>query len=325
VDKKRTRTRRHEKVVNTTASWYESYHTYEEIIEWLNQQQKNFPDLVTLVNIGTSYEGRAMRALKITSSKARASGAPKVGFWYNSLIHAREWITGATVLYMTNQLLEEYGKDPIITNLLDNMEITVLPVFNVDGYVYTWTRDRMWRKTRSPNSGSSCVGTDPNRNWSFHWGEAGTSTNPCSESFCGSRAFSEVEVRMVSQYLGTIPNLKGYIDFHSYSELWMSPWGYTTSLPKDFTKQNDLSRRCVVAIKAVNGITYDYGPIASTIYPASGSSADYTYGVLDTVYSYGVELRDKGQFGFILPPAQILPSGKETYEALKVFAQTLLT
>ena len=27
----------------------------------------------------------------------------------------------------------------------------------------------MWRKTRSPNSGSACMGTDGNRNYDFQW------------------------------------------------------------------------------------------------------------------------------------------------------------
>ncbi len=45
----------------------------------------------------------------------------------------------------------------------------IMPIVNVDGYAYTWSDDRMWRKTRKPNSKSNCVGTDPNRNWAFHW------------------------------------------------------------------------------------------------------------------------------------------------------------
>lgn len=84
----------------------------------------------------------------------------------------------------------------------------------------------------------------------------------------------------------------------------MSPWGYTPQLPEDYDTQNALSAAAVAAIKATHGKVYEYGPIATTIYPASGSSADYTYGVCGIVFSYGVELRDTGEFGFLLPPEE---------------------
>lgn len=50
----------------------------------------------------------------------------------------------------------------------------------------------------------------------------------------------------------------------------------------------------VEALEAVHGVKYAYGNIATTIYPASGSSADWTYGVANVKYSYAVELRDRG-------------------------------
>ena len=85
--------------------------------------------------------------------------------------------------------------------------------------------------------------------------------------------------------------------------------------------QNGLSAAAVAAIKATHGKTYEYGPIATTIYPASGSSADYTYGVCGVKYSYGVELRDTGEFGFLLPPEEIIPSGEEIFAAVVAMGQ----
>ncbi len=54
-------------------------------------------------------------------------------------IHAREWISPATVIYISYSLLSEYGKDQTITHLVDQFDYYILPVFNVDGYAYTWT------------------------------------------------------------------------------------------------------------------------------------------------------------------------------------------
>lgn len=130
----------------------------------------------------------------------------------------------------------------------------------------------------------------------------------------GSEAASEIEVQHIQEYLVAHKDtLKGYVNFHSYSQEWMSPWGYTDDLPVDYETQNGLSKAATEAIKSVHDKDYIYGPIATTIYPASGSSADFTYGVCGVVYSYGVELRDTGRYGFLLPADQIVPSGEEIY------------
>jgi murein tripeptide amidase MpaA len=305
--------------------FYSQYNSYADIITWIKGLQTQYPHLVTLINLGNSYEGRELLAVKVTASNATNTPA----IWFDGCIHAREWIATATVIYMLGNLLSDYSRDPTVTRLVNGLEIYVLPVFNADGYSYTWTDNRMWRKTRSPNAGSTCIGTDPNRNWDFHWNGADSSNNPCDDTYIGSKAFSEVEVRTVGEYIknanAQTNKFKGYINFHSYSQLWMSPWGYTSDLPKDYNVQNSLSAKCAAAIQAGGYNTeYQYGPISTTIYPASGSSADYTYGVANVLYSYGVELRDTGEYGFLLPPDQIVPSGIETYAALKLWATAAL-
>ena len=67
--------------------------------------------------------------------------------------------------------------------------------------------------------------------------DRGASKYPCSDTYCGPKAFSESEVRGVANYLQQIPDVKAFIDFHSYSQLWMSPWGYTKKKPMDFKVQ----------------------------------------------------------------------------------------
>merc|ERR1740117_2219802 len=81
----------------------------------------------------------------------------------------------------------------------------------------------MHRKTMMPNScKSSNIGTDPNRNWEFHWGEAGQSTNPCSDSYSGKSPDDQPEVAAVQDFIREGDDFLGYINFHSYSQLWMS-------------------------------------------------------------------------------------------------------
>ncbi|XP_013401045.1 carboxypeptidase B-like [Lingula anatina] len=300
---------------------YGKYHSLDEVEEWLKSLQETYPKLVTLIPLGKSFEGRMINAIKISSEHSTG----KLSFWMDGGIHAREWISPATVIYMTGQLLSQYGSDPDVTELVNVIDWYLLPVFNVDGYVYTWEKDRMWRKTRSTHPGTSCVGVDPNRNWDWHWCEAGASRNPCSDSYCGPKAFSEVELQHVTNFLAAHNDtLKCYINFHSYSELWMTPWGYTHTLPPDYQLQNKVAAAAVEALASINGVKYEHGSIANIIYPASGSSADWTYGDLGIKLSYGVELRDKGRHGFILPTDQIIPSGKETFAAVKSIGKFII-
>lgn len=297
------------------------YHTYDDTIAWMKQLANNYSDIAEYVTVGTSYEGREVSAIKITGSK-KSQG--KKSFWMDGGIHAREWITTATMNYMLDQTLQLYGSDDAVTNIVDNLNLYYAPIINPDGYSYTWTDDRMQRKTMMPSGCSSSPGTDPNRNWDLHWNEAGSSTNPCSESYAGKSAADQPEVSAVQDFIRTSDDFLGYINFHSYSQLWMSPWGYTSSKAKDYSVQNAAAKAAVDALREVHGTEFDYGPISTTIYPASGSSADYTYGVCGVVFSYGVELRDTGRYGFTLPANQIIPSGEETFEGVKALANYMI-
>ncbi|XP_033102551.1 carboxypeptidase B-like [Anneissia japonica] len=254
------------------------------------------------------------------------SGRNKPIVWLEGGIHSREWVSPATMIYMTHELVSNYKKDTDITSMMDSLDFYIIPVFNVDGYHYTWNGDRMWRKTRSPNSGSSCVGTDPNRNWDWHWSEPGASRFPCNDAYYGSSAFSEIEVKSVTDYMASLKDIRVFIDFHAYSQMWMSTWSYTKDLPisSDYNDQINLQSKAVEALTAVYGTKYTHGTVANTIYEASGSSIDWAYGKLGIKYSYAVELRDTGLYGFTLPDRYIEPTAIETFEAVKVIAKHVM-
>ena len=82
-------------------------------------------------------------------------------------IHAREWIAGSMATYLINELTKPGGA----INIIDHLNIHVLPIANPDGYEYSRNSERLWRKTRSETGSSlGCMGVDGNRNWDFHWG-----------------------------------------------------------------------------------------------------------------------------------------------------------
>nr|XP_039328758.1 carboxypeptidase A2 isoform X2 [Saimiri boliviensis boliviensis] len=245
-----------------------------------------------------------------------STGGDKPAIWLDAGIHAREWVTQATAVWTANKIASDYGKDPSITSILDTLDIFLLPVTNPDGYVFSQTKNRMWRKTRSKVSGSFCVGVDPNRNWDAGFGGPGASSNPCSDSYHGPSANSEVEVKSIVDFIKNHGKVKAFITLHSYSQLLMFPYGYKCTKSDDFNELNEVAQKASQSLTSLHGTKYKVGPICSVIYQASGGSIDwsYDYGIK---YSFAFELRDTGRYGFLLPANQILPTAEETWLGLK--------
>jgi len=116
-----------------------------------------------------------------------------------------------------------------------------------------------------------------------------------------------------------LPNLKGYIDFHAYGMLYMRPWGWTRDPSPDEARLQKIGDGANAKIRASRGSNYRSGRIAVIIYVASGSSADYFYGE-HKVNAYALELGT----GFIMPPREIEPVGKENFEGVKFFGEQII-
>jgi len=303
--------------VGTAADWDDAYHNLADINKWMQDLVSANPKIASLFDIGQTYENRTVYGIKITSTVS----ANKPQIYYDGGIHAREWISPAVVQYVIGQLIKGYGTDAEITRLVDTVEWYLVPVFNADGYEFSWKNDRNWRKNRQPNDGSRCIGTDPCRNADAGFGGPGSDSNPCGETYRGVAAFSAPIVKAASVFLASLPRLKGYINFHSYAELWLTPYGYTATKPRDYDTQMAFGKAATAAIKAVHGISYPYGPAYTTIYPASGIISDWAYDKLKVVLSQAVELRGTS---FAPPPTEIRPNGEEILAAVKVHAKSVL-
>jgi len=284
-----------------------------------------YPALVKMKEIGRSGQGNAMHAVVITASEV-----PQHRFYFQCQIHAREWISGMTCSYVVNYFLENHKIDDSVTRILEESELHLVPFTNPDGFKYTWTNDRMWRKNRNPNSGSSCVGTDLNRNYNDHWNGGGSSANPCSETFMGRAAASEMEVQVTSKYFQSIPPVVGAIDWHSYSQLVLRPYGWTSANSPDEARLKQIGDSISAAILQVHGMRYT-SQKSIQLYVTSGTASDWFYGAEATrgnqgykAAGYTIELRDTGNYGFQLPPSQIIPQGQEIVPAVKYFMLTLI-
>ena len=198
------------------------------------------------------------------------------------------------------------------------------------GFVYSQTTNRMWRKNRQPGpSGTRCVGRDINRNWPAEWDSNpdGASPDPCDETYRGEAPSDSPENKGLVSYVNKLRDTTGiklYIDWHSYGQYILSPWGYTCDiLPQDNSEHQSLMQRTAAAIKASKGKTFAYGPSCATLYATTGDSTDYLHGPGRSDYSITIELRDQGSAGFVLPANQILPSGEEQWAGMKVMLTSM--
>ncbi|XP_005402500.1 PREDICTED: carboxypeptidase A1 [Chinchilla lanigera] len=297
-------------VRSTDAFNYATYHTLEEIHDFVDLLVSENPQLVSKIQIGNTYEGRPIYVLKFSTG-----GNNRPAIWIDTGIHSREWVTQASGVWFAKKITEDYGQDPAFTAILDSMDIFLEIVTNPDGFAFTHSKNRLWRKTRSLTAGSSCVGVDPNRNWDAGFGKAGASSNPCSDTYHGKFANSEVEVKSIVDFVQSHGNIKAFISIHSYSQLLLYPYGYKSEDAPDKEELDQLAKSAVTALASLYGTKYQYGSIIKTIYEASGSTVDWTYSQ-GIKYSYTFELRDTGRYGFLLPASQIIPTAKETWLAL---------
>ncbi|XP_029378884.1 carboxypeptidase A4 [Echeneis naucrates] len=288
-----------------------AYHPLETIYSWMDTLVAQNPKLVTKQEIGRSYENRPMYVLKFSTG-----GNKRPAIWIDTGIHSREWVSQATGVWTANKIATDYGRDASLTSLLNTMDIYMLILANPDGYAYTHTNDRMWRKTRSRIPGSVCRGVDPNRNWDAGFGGPGASRNPCSDSYHGPSAHSEIEVKNVVNLIRSHGNFKSFISVHAYSQLLMYPYGYTCNKVPHQPELDSVGRAAVQKLTSLYGTRYKVGSICKIIYQASGGSIDWSYN-LGIKYSFAFELRDTGRYGFILPANQIIPTASETWLALK--------
>jgi len=289
-------------------AFYTKYQTLDAIHTYLGQLSSQYSSVKTRT-WGNSYGGLNQLGVSVTGT---GGGSRPIVFYFCGE-HAREWLPPMFCVHMAEQLADRYSKgDPAVTQYLNRWDFHILPVMNPDGYKYSMETDRMWRKSRKPNSGSSCWGTDLNRNYAYRWGTGGSSRDPCSETYMGTAPWDNVETNNLQRY-ATGNNLVVQTDVHAYGQMWMHPWGWSTALPSDDAQMSGAGKATVAAIRAVNGLNFAEGTIANVIYIASGSSCDYFYGQTNVIYAYAPEVRGNS---FQPPATNIVPSNNELWAGM---------
>lgn len=250
------------------------YKTLAEIGAAVDTIISNYRNIVSdKIVLGQSLEGRDIWAIKVSDNPDIEENEPEV--LYHSAIHCREVITPEVLLYFIHYLTDNYGIDPEVTDLVDNRQLWFVLNVNPDGYAYNELTapggGGMWRKNRRDN-GDGTYGVDLNRNYGYQWGfdDIGSSPYTYDETYRGTAPFSEPESQVMRDFIDA-HNFVITVDYHSYSDLILWPWGYNYVYSDDeslFSLMGD-------SIAAYNG--YAPGPIW-TLYLVNGGTVDWGYG-----------------------------------------------
>eukprot|EP00435_Cladocopium_sp_Y103_P067579 s405_g30.t1 len=269
--------------------FFQDYRTLDDIHRYIDLLAQQHPTLVTLREIGRSWQGRPLKVLEITSPSGNVAEKP--------------------CIFLEGSLVQDASPD--VQSMLQHFLFTLLVPVNPDGYVYSWEVNRMWRKTRSNRSNYLCygavAGVDANRNWGVTFGQTDS-----------PEAFSEPETKAASDYMKERQQnwrlnseagagyVAAFIDYHSYAEAMLPPWAYTAETPADpdGAYQTSLTSFINEAFYNTSGRTFNAG--ADVFPPDPGTGPDWAYGLLGIRATMTIELEGHS---FCLPAIQIENAG----------------
>jgi len=297
------------------------YHTDAELAVELDAIAAAHPDIVQLFAIGKSYQGRPLRAAKVSDNVAEDEPEPEV--LIDGLHHGNEHLSLEMTLAALRFLAGDYGSDATVTRLVDTREIWIVFAVNPDGAAYDLLGQkgfRDWRKNRQPNSGTTAVGTDLNRNYGYRWGCCGGSSgSPSARTYRGRRPFSAPETAALrdfvdSRVIGGRQQIRAAISYHTFGRQVLWPYGYTrTDRPADMTADD---QRAFVAIGRAMASRNGYRPMQSSdLYITDGDEGDWLYGT-HRIFAFTIELAARTASGDDPPDEAIGPETKRNRTAL---------
>jgi carboxypeptidase T len=283
---------------------YPCYRTVEETFLTARTIVTTHPHLAAWIDAGDSWEkmtpngndGYDLWVLRLTNSSI---AGPKPRLFVMSAVHAREYTTAELNTRFAEYLLSHYGNDPDVSWLLDYHEIHLLLQANPDGRKRA--ESGLWWRKNTNNAycaNTNSRGADLNRNFQFQWGCCGGSSSyACDENYRGPSLASEPETQVVQNYLRSLfPDQRGssldaaapptttgvFVDLHSYGELVLWPWGFSSAMAPNGPALQRLGRK----LAYFNA----YEPAqAIGLYPTDGTTDDFAYGDLGLA-AYTVEL-----------------------------------
>ncbi len=271
------------------------YFTYQEMLDVLDAMAAKYPDLITArknIEGFTTLNGNQLHYIKV-SDQVSIDDDSEPEVLYTALHHAREPNGLSQMIFYLWYLLENYGKDPIVTKIIENTQLYFVPCVNPDGYIYNQTTNPngggLWRKNMWKDSLGELKGVDLNRNYGHFWGfnDSGSSPNPNSQTYRGKDAFSEPETQAIRAFCSD-RNFVMAVNYHTFGNYLIHPWGYN-DLPTD---ENDVFKAIGQVMNRENNFLLGTG-LETVGYTVNGDSDDWMYGDTgekNAIYSFTPEV-----------------------------------
>lgn len=282
--------------------FFKEYRPTNTIYAWFDLLAETYSSLMSIVTFGTTFEGQPLKALYIDTSNFSNANPNNKTIVITAGIHAREWISISSANYILFQLLTNYGIHKAETDYLNQLNILIVPVFNPDGYSYTWSGDRLWRKNRQETFMPRCFGIDIDHSFNYHFSKNSDNFWPCDEDYAGEEAFEALEAFQFGQFLNSLAQqysdeeqqlsqqtpkhlkIYGFLDLHSYAQEVLYPYAYSCdAAPRDKENLIELGYGMSKAIRLSSGKYYEVLPACEDksvdLSPGlgSGSALDYMY------------------------------------------------
>jgi hypothetical protein len=214
------------------------YHSYEETFQVFDSLRALYPDIVHLDTVGyTHWRSLPIYGIRISDQAASEEDEPAV--LLTGVTHAREPLGNEIIIYLAEYLCTNYASSPQVRRWVDSLEIWLIPIVNVDGFLFVFdsaTTYPYWRKNQHDNNNNGRFdrnydGVDLNRNFDWRW-TSGGSTNPPDETYRGPAGGSESEVQTWCRLALRHRPAFG-ISYHSYGALVIYPWRFQSQATPD--------------------------------------------------------------------------------------------
>jgi carboxypeptidase T len=261
------------------------YKSYQESLEYLQMMQLQYPNLIRLQKIGTTYEGRDI--MLVTISKDVESADSKPAMLYTGTIHAREWIGHELALKFIEYAALNGDVDPVLEKSLNESTLYMVPCLNPDGYEYSRKHFSFWRKNRRKNHDGT-YGVDLNRNFSVGFKKI---SDTSSNVYGGEFPFSEAETRAIKEFVDVHPNITIAVDYHSQGNVFFPAHKFMHEAEIDGTDMNVICANMNDEIQKVTGRKYGIHRGKPPAHLISGSGREYYYskGIISFVAEVGTK------------------------------------
>ena len=259
--------------------------SYEESLNFLYKMEKQHPNLIDIIKIGTTYEGRDIVLAKISNNVASADEKPAMLF--TGSIHAREWVGHELALKFIEYVADNQNIDPQLEKNLNEATIYMVPCLNPDGYEYSRKHFSFWRKNRRKNHDGT-IGVDLNRNFSIGFVKQ---SNTSSNVYGGEEPFSEAETRAIKEFVDAHDNITIALDYHSQGNVFFPAHKFTHEAEVDGTDMNALCANMNDEFAKVTGRKYGIHRGKPPAHLISGSGREYYYskGIIAVVVEVGTK------------------------------------